>query len=174
MMHQRWADRVINTESIEMKNRLVPLLVKIETKKGHLSKALKLTNAYLENPKSDQDLQAMKTKKAELLTMLGKYKEALNYLESLGPDEKESLRRLRLKADLYNMANETEKEMKTYDSIIGLKTAVYPVIERTLFIRACSLAETEPLRANSLFSRLIREYPASHHTCRKQCCFSQR
>jgi tetratricopeptide (TPR) repeat protein len=155
------AGRLFNIESTEMKNRLIPLLVNIETKKGHLSKALELANAYLENSRKNQDIPAMKTKKAELLMMLGKYKEALNYLENLEPDGKDNLRRLRLKADLYQMFNETDKEMKVYDNIIELKTISSPVIERILFIRACNLAEKEPSRAYNLFSRLIREYPAS-------------
>jgi tetratricopeptide (TPR) repeat protein len=157
----KMADRIISAGSKEMKSQAVPLFVKIEIRKGHLSKALKLTNACLENPDNAIESPAMETKKAELLMMLGKYKEALNYLENLGPDEKESLNRLRLKAYLYNMANDTQKEIRVYDSMTGLKAAVSPVIERALFIRACNLAETEPLRAIDLFSRLIREYPAS-------------
>ncbi len=159
----KMADMIISTGSNEMNNRAIPLLVKIEIRKGHLSKALQLTNDCLENPYNVPEIQATRTKKAELLMMLGKYKEALKYLENLGSDENEILSRLRLMADLYNMANDTQKEMKAYDSIIGLKTAASPVIDRTLFIRACSLAETEPLRAGNLFSRLIREYPASKY-----------
>jgi tetratricopeptide (TPR) repeat protein len=155
------AGRLINIESTEMKDRSIPLLVKIETRKGHLSKALKLINNYLENSKKGQDIPAMKTKKAELLMMLGKYKEALNYLENLESDGKDNLNLLRLKADLYRISDETDNEMRVYDNIILLKTTGSPVIERTLFIRACSLAETEPSRAYNLFSRLIREYPTS-------------
>jgi tetratricopeptide (TPR) repeat protein len=159
----KMADRIISAGSNEIKNQAVPLHVKIEIRKGHLSKALKLTNAFLENPDNIQELPAMKTKKAELLVMLGRHKEALNYLENLLPDENENLNRLRLKAYLYNMANDIQKEMKVYDSMTGLKTAASPVIERALFIRACNLAGTEPLRAIDLFSRLIREYPASEY-----------
>jgi tetratricopeptide (TPR) repeat protein len=162
----KMADRIISTGSNEMKNRAIPLLVKIEMRKGHLSKALQLINACLDNPDNVPEIQVMRTKKAELLMMLGKYKEALKYLETLGPDENEKLSRLRLMADLYNMANDTQKEMKTYDSIIGLKAAASPIIERTLFIRACSLAGTDPLRASDVFSRLIREYPASPYRTR--------
>ncbi len=162
----KMADRIISTGSNEIKNRAVPLLVKIEIRKGHLSKALQLTNVCLKNPDNVPEIQTMRTKKAELLMMLGNYKEALKYLENLGYDENESLSRLRLMADLYNMANDTRKEMQAYDSIIGLKTSASPIIDRTLFIRACSLAETEPMRARDLFSRLIREYPASPYRTR--------
>jgi tetratricopeptide (TPR) repeat protein len=157
----KMTDIIINTGTSEIKKQAISLLVKIETRKGHLSKALKLTDTCLENPDNFPEIQAMKTKKAELLVMLGRYKEAINYLENLGPDENESLSRLRLKAYLYNMANDTQKEMNVYDSITRLKTAASPVIDRALFIRACDLAGTEPLRAINLFSRLIREYPDS-------------
>ncbi len=156
-----FADRLDNVESADMKIRSIPLHVNIETRKGHLSKALGLADVYLENSKNGQDIPAVKTKKAELLMMLGKYKEALVYLENLGPDDNDSLSRLRLKAALYRMFNETDREMGVYDNIIGLKTPSSPVIERTLFIRACDLAEKEPPRAYNLFSRLIREYPSS-------------
>jgi tetratricopeptide (TPR) repeat protein len=155
------AGRLVKMESAGIGNRLLPLLVKIETRKGHLSKALVLINSYLENSKKEQDIPAMKTKKVELLTMLGKNREALIYLENLEPDEKESLNRLRLKAYLYGMSNEAGKEMKAYDNIIDLKTTGSPAIENALFIRACNLAETDPKTAFNLFSRLIRDYPAS-------------
>lgn len=154
------AYRLPAKESDLLRFKKTLLLIEIETRKGHLSRALELADNCLKFSGPDTP-RAVRTKKAELLLMLGRNKDASEYLENPENVGKDDLPTLRLKAYLYQLRDETEKEMKVYDDMIRLGNTRSPVVEQALFIRACSLAEAEPSRAYGLFSKLVKEYPDS-------------
>jgi tetratricopeptide (TPR) repeat protein len=148
------------------REQALALLFNIDNHMGYYPDALKWNSRYLELYPSGESVQFMKEKRGGILYLMGRYQDAVPFLEAFAAKGGEaSLKPLSYLADAYGKLGMTAREAQSLEKIISLRsTYTSPIIDDALYLRAHQLKRAgELVRARSLYQDLLNLYPRSGH-----------
>ncbi|MGC9324321.1 MAG: tetratricopeptide repeat protein [Desulfomonilia bacterium] len=145
-------------------DQALALLFQIDYDSGDLSQALAWNTLYIERFPKGGDARSMREHRGEILYLLGRDQEAIEYLEEFAHGEGDrALSAKHMLADIYRNLSRPREEAAVLDSILSLSNTHHsPIIEKSLFLRANQLRRTgEDERAITLYHELLASYPES-------------